>query len=88
MLQVIKNSRILVHIHSGSLDAANLMVATIKKANQKKFCCHSVDDLREANCDSDVCAGSTSVSPHKIPINEFCKICNSNLQEEVKSLVI
>ena len=87
MFQVIRNSRLDVNIHPGSLDSANLMVATIKKAKERKFCCHSLDDLREANCDSDVQAARSSAELHRIPIDEFCQACDSNLQDEVKSLL-
>ena len=88
MLQVIRNSRFAIHIHPGSLDAANLMVATIKNAKERKFCCHSMDDLREANCDFDVWAARSSVEQHRIHTYEFCQACDSNLQKEVTNHII
>ena len=54
LFQVIKSLRIAVHIHPGSQDAATGMVATIKKAKERKLCGHSVDDLKEANFNPDV----------------------------------
>ena len=66
MFQEIKNSRFAVHIHPGSLDAANLMVATTKMAKERKFCSHSLDDFsRELNCDSDVWVARSSVELHR-----------------------
>ena len=82
-----QNSRIGVHIHPGSQDAANLMFATMKKAKERKFCGHSVDGLKEANCNPDVRSARSIVDQHRIPADEFFQVCDSNLQEEVKSLL-
>ena len=58
-----------------------------KYAKARKFCSHSVDDLKEANCNPDVRSARGSVDQHRIPTDEFCQACDSNLQEEVKSLL-
>ena len=46
-----------------------------------------MDDLREANCDIDVRAARSSAKLHRIPTEEFFQACDSNPQEEVKSLL-
>ena len=59
----------------------------MKKAKERKFCGHSVDGLKEANCNPDVRSARSIVDQHRIPADEFFQVCDSNLQEEVKSLL-
>ena len=75
-----------MHISPGSHDAANLMLTTIQTA-RRKFCSHSVVDLKEANCDQQVWAARGSVEQHMVRPEENCQVCNSSLQEEVKALL-